>query len=587
MERHGRTSHRKRWRFLGLAALAWLIFRSGSKPSRLVYPCQQAALSTASLVFGASTVAAVVGWRRRFPRTLPAAAALVIAAAAFATALGLWGFRSAADVPSAPAAPDDYRATVFHKTSCAQALRGDHFPGLDDLVEMMGGGGLKFYRSATASLTAGPDGILAAGDTVVVKINYQWPERGGTSTDLLRGLIRKIFDHPEGFNGEVVVCENAQFSSTENFDRAENNAEDPAQSPHDVVMRFKSLGYKISHYDWTAIRYTPVGEYSSGDLVDGYIVGPFDSRYRGRTSYPKFRTEYGTRISLRYGLWDPATGYDRARLKFINVPVLKSHHSTYGATACTKHYMGVVTGELSTNSHIGIGYGILGAVMGEIGLADLNLLDCIWINANPYSGPATTYEEATRRDRLVASRDPIAADIWSVKYILTPAFVENGYPRPWPQPSADPDDPNSEFRRYLDRSMGFILQSGREVTNDVAKIDLVDLGPPGEPSDPDGTGAPFTIAKHVSGYELRWSAPVRGGPAGTYNLYRTDLSRAAGQAAPECEAPLGDGTSAILADLPDNHGFLVVGRNTAGDGSFGHDSRDRERPSPAPGNSCP
>lgn len=44
-------------------ALLWLRFRTGTKPSRLQYPCQQAALGLAAATVGAPTVAAVVGIR--------------------------------------------------------------------------------------------------------------------------------------------------------------------------------------------------------------------------------------------------------------------------------------------------------------------------------------------------------------------------------------------------------------------------------------------------------------------------------------------------------------------------------------------
>ena len=37
---------------VAVAGLAWLALRSGSKPSRLSYPCQQAALGSATMVFG-------------------------------------------------------------------------------------------------------------------------------------------------------------------------------------------------------------------------------------------------------------------------------------------------------------------------------------------------------------------------------------------------------------------------------------------------------------------------------------------------------------------------------------------------------
>ena len=464
----------------GVFALLWLLLRSGPKPSRLTYPCQQAAFSTASLAFGVPVVAALVAARHRLAMLVRGRGGIAVAAAAVFVAIGIWGYLSATTAQEPPRVepPRDYRARVYHATHCPQDPVGDHFLGLDHLIALMGEDGLKFYRSATESPLSGPNGIIAADDTIVIKINYQWPERGGTNTDLLRGLIRRLVDHPDGFTGQVVVCENSQFNSINGFDRATNNAQNHALSPHDVVVGFQGQGYTVCHYDWTSIRTTQVAEYSAGNTADGYIVGAYDSQLQGRVSYPKFRTSYGTYISLKYGIWNPATStYDRQHLKFINLPVLKSHHATYGATVSVKHFMGVVTDSLSTNSHSSIARGILGAVMGEVQPPDLNIIDCVWINANPNSGPQTTYAGATRRDELVASRDPVAADIWTVKNILIPAFIANGYSPPWPSPSADPDLPSSAFRTYLDNSMSRILAAGYNATNDLSRIDVLSTFP--------------------------------------------------------------------------------------------------------------
>ncbi|MDH3523497.1 MAG: hypothetical protein OES32_07905, partial [Acidobacteriota bacterium] len=90
-------------------------------------------------------------------------------------------------------------------------------------------------------------------------------------------------------------------------------------------------------------------------------------------------------------------------------------------------------------------------------------------------GPSTPYGVATRRDELVASVDPVAVDIWAVRNILVPTFLANGYEPPWPYPSADPDDPASAFRVYLDNSMARLLAAGYEVTNDPAFIDAYSL----------------------------------------------------------------------------------------------------------------
>jgi len=569
----------------GLLALAWLLFRSGTKPSRLTYPCQQAALSTAAMAFGLTFVGALVAIRRRLSVRWLTPVGIVLGGLALMVVAGTWSYQDRPVAYQGPLLdpPADYRAQVFSKVDCPQNPLGDRFVCVEDLIEMLGAQGIKLHRSGTVSLTAGPDGILAADDVVVIKINYQWPDRGGTNTDLLRGLIRRIVDHPDSFTGEIVIAENTQFNSADNFDRSANNAQDITLSPHDVVFHFRAMRHKISHFAWTDIRYQSVGEYSEGDMDDGYVVYPYDSLLQGRVSYPKFQTTFGTRISLRDGIWDDVAGYDRQRLKLINLPVLKSHHATYGATALVKHYMGVVTRELSTNSHNAIRYGVLGATIGEIRPADLNILDAIWVNGNPNDGPWTSYAAATRRDQLVASLDPVAADLWAVKQILIPTFLDNGYTPPWPYPSADPDDPTSAFRTYLDASMNHILAAGYSVTNDVDSIDEIALGPPGEASDPTGNGSPFTIAKGPLGYELSWSSPFRGGPVDEYELYRTDLAGLV----PECESTLGSGTSATLPTLPGGYGFLVVGRNASGDGSPGRDSRGHDRPIAQDPGVCP
>jgi len=465
-----------RWEVLlsGAAALAWLLLRTGSKPSRITYPCQQAAFSAATLAFGATVVGAMLALRRtitRRPRQMVAALLALIGLAALAAT---WDTATVPgpQVKQSEARDREYRASVFHVRNCPQDPVGDRFVGLDNLLALMGREGCKLYQSPRPSLLAGPGGIVAPEDVVIIKINYQWSERGGTNVDLLRGMIHRLLAHPDGFSGEIIVCENAQFAATNDFNRSENNAQDISLSPRDVVDAFRALGAPVSHFDWTGVRGVSVAEYSAGDMSNGYVVYPYDARWQGRLSYPKFQTTDGTYVSLRDGIWNAQSAtYDRARLKLINLPVLKSHHAVYGLTGCVKHFMGVVTNSLSTNAHGGVGYGALGALMGEIGLPDLNILDCIWVSGSPYEGPSNTYENAVRRDELVASLDPVAADVWAGRNILIPAFVAGGFSPPWPAPSADPDDPAGKFRQYLDASMNYLLTAGHDVTNDPARID--------------------------------------------------------------------------------------------------------------------
>jgi hypothetical protein len=459
----------------GFFALAWLILRTGPKPSRLAYPCQQAALSAATLAFGAPVVSALIAARRHIADGVRKPVGIAIVGAVVIGGLGVSGilFRAAA-TPGPQLSPSaSYRAQIYHVASCPEDPEGDRFPGLDALIELMGSHGLKLHDSQISTPMAGPGGIVGADDVVVIKINYQWPQRGGSNTDLLRGLIRLIVDHPDGFTGEVVIAENTQFAGADNFDRTYNNAQIQGQSPRDVANIFSGQGFSVSLYDWTPIRFDSVTEFSTGDMRDGYVVYGYDSGLQSRKSYPKFQTDGGSYVSLRDGIWNPVGGnYDRNRLTVINLPVLKSHHATYGITACVKNYMGLVSAALDTNSHNGIEHGLMGAVMAEIGPPDLNILDCIWINADPYTGPTTSYAGATRRNELVAGTDPVAIDRWAASNILIPAFLNNGFDPPWPEPDATPDDPTSDFRIYLDNSMSALLAGGYNSTNDLGQIDI-------------------------------------------------------------------------------------------------------------------
>ena len=101
------------------------------------------------------------------------------------------------------------------------------------------------------------------------------------------------------------------------------------------------------------------------------------------------------------------------------------------------------------------------------------------------------------------------------------------------------------------------------------------------------SATPLTIARVGGNYELNWSEPVRGGPVTEYELYRVDLASGPGPLTPRCEASFPLGTSAVVADLPANHGFLLVARNSVGEGILGRDSQAHDRPSPAEADVCP
>ncbi len=112
----------------GLFALVWLVLRSGPKPSRLAYPCQQVSLSAATMALGAPLVSALIAARRQLAAGIRTPAGAAIAAVTVAVGLAVSGYVVTAG-PSPTVAlvdpPRDYRASVFHVSNCPQDPVGD------------------------------------------------------------------------------------------------------------------------------------------------------------------------------------------------------------------------------------------------------------------------------------------------------------------------------------------------------------------------------------------------------------------------------------------------------------------------------
>lgn len=456
----------------GILACAWLLMRSGVRPSRLSYPCQQAALAAALTALPAPLAAALAGddtrWagRLRRIRHLVAIAALAV----FVSTLYVWARPGSVSSVTILTPPARYAPEVFlvNHTRGAEPTR---FGGVDDLLTLMGVHGFKWHRSANESFTAGPDGLIDPDDIVLLKINAQWPQRGGTNTDVIRGVIRRIVEHPDGFTGEVIVVDNGQGSGRVN--RTQNNAEDRTQSAQDVANDFAAEEWAVSAWTWDSFRYSAVGEFNTGDPRNGYVVSPNrDPQTQILVSYPKFRTPGGAYLSYKHGVWDPSSEtYDADRLVVINMPVFKTHY-IYAITGAVKNHMGVVTNGLGTDSHNRIRDGGLGSVMAEARMPDLTIMDCIWILAIPGSGPDASYADATRRDQLLASTDPVALDAWATKHIMIPQIIANGYNVNNYGATQDPDNPASEFRIYLDLTMNELLFAGIDTTNNYDAVRL-------------------------------------------------------------------------------------------------------------------
>jgi hypothetical protein len=293
--------------------------------------------------------------------------------------------------------------------------------GLDCLLHVMGEKGLKFYRSGQNSPLSGGLGMIGPEDVVLIKVNAQWKYRGCTNSDLVRGLIQRILDHPDGFTGEVVIFENGQGRGSLNCDTVGGRwSPYPDNSVRaNAVNKRHSFSYlvdeifndpRVSSYLLDPIMYTFIG--NSDHTTDGYRI------YQD-VSYPCFTTAGGRRVELKEGVWN-GHGYDD-RLKLINVPVLK-HHDNFGSeiTASLKNFYGVLSmrdGHIGYRHYAGLGE-TCGKMVASVRTPVLNILDCIWVSHRALRGYPK--EDTARVDQILASQDPVALDYWAAKYILYP-----------------------------------------------------------------------------------------------------------------------------------------------------------------------
>jgi len=469
--------------FLGVSSLLWLLFRSAARPTRLVYPCQKIAAANFHAWAGVSLIVLFSRLRKRIWHLLTSTRALPVALViAVIAVLGLVAAKSldwgrAARLRELQKAAAEMEEILSPSPSIFVVEKGGgpdgmRHAGLDRLMDLMGVHGLCLYRTEQKGIACSPTGLIGPDDVVLIKVNCQWAERGGSNTDVLKGLIYRITEHPDGFTGEIVVADNGQdVGIGGSLDWPNSNAEDHSQSAQDVVNLF-SGSYKVSTYLWTTIRNQDVNEFDRGDNRDGYVLADDpDPNSNFRVSYPKFTTPYGTRISLKRGIFSPSKPkgtYDKERLEVINLPVLKSH-SGFAVTACVKHYMGVQSQPLS-NGHGRLSSGSMGSLFADLGLPALNILDAIYVNPNPMgqsgNGPSTSYTQASEVNTLMASLDPFALDYWASKNVLMPAATREGYTN---VDSMDPDK-TGNFRTYLENAKNIVLLAGKPVTTDPDKI---------------------------------------------------------------------------------------------------------------------
>ncbi len=332
-------------------------------------------------------------------------------------------------------------------------------PAIDNLLILMQSQNIYFHKTASHS-----SGIVGSDNIVVIKGNFQWTSRNTTSTDRIKGIIWQILQHPNGFTGEIIVCDNTQ---TYGINQEDNNSEDTEQSIVDVVNTFISKGYPVSLRDWSDLWDVVVEEYSVGDYSEGFVYEP-----ESKISYPKFTSAFGNHnISLKYGIWDSnSLSYDLDRLCIIDFPVLKAH-SWSGATIAIKNWIGVLTTAYANERYGGVNsmhnnyffgqYALVAKVMGAT-FPKLTIVDAAWTSTQSNS----TLNGMVNTKMLLGSTDPCAVSWYAAKYILTPiAFDPN---------NSDPDLQGSKYKNNLESWTNCLQDSGFACTKDSLEISVYD-----------------------------------------------------------------------------------------------------------------
>ena len=302
--------------------------------------------------------------------------------------------------------------------------------------------------------------IIGPDDIVVIKPNLQWWNQGAPNIASTEALINMIMHRPGGFNGEVVIAENSHrglspWNSAAWAVSFKRNSDIHGINNYNELSKHlkNKYGDRFSSRHWIDIKSGGKRVYSPEDgsgyvLCDGTGGVPLLSMDNGLTgkdhrevimSYPIFQTDRGTIIDFKNGVWQKGS-YSKQRFKYINLTAL-NHHSNYcGITSAVKNHLGISDlsgganpekgGKLTGNYYnfhsfpfnewgAGPVPGMLGAEIGmffnTIRKPDLNITTAEWI------GLASRTELPVVKTRAVlASRDPVALDYHSAKYLVYP-----------------------------------------------------------------------------------------------------------------------------------------------------------------------
>jgi len=294
---------------LGLASLAWLAWRTGRKPSRARYPCQQAAASNAIVMFG-SALAPVVHFGRQltWPKWKVWAARLMLAAALVVSShyamegIEAWRVaRRVAAMPgtlSAPLSPsaailspaaasfgemttvsrDEVLVSVKHNMAITYGTTPPYDPA--------GNPAYQFIWDTVAALNLGPaanplQNLITPGDTVLIKPNMV-SYLGASFTRA--AAVRPLIDMAIAADATTISVGDSSGSfqrTVENFDLNGYDAMVAELQARHPALTIQVLNFAAEDSPW---RWVNLGS-DSAFAGSGYVDGNMPSAYGADTYF--------------------------------------------------------------------------------------------------------------------------------------------------------------------------------------------------------------------------------------------------------------------------------------------------------------
>jgi len=162
----------------GLLSLLWLIARTGTRPSRAVYPCQQMAIANAGPwfsiflipLFPASTVSRLKKHTNLKRAFWGFAIVLMFVLAIFTFKIFTGGDRASQNVSSGKEKKMESSQGLFSNLFVVENTDGTD-NGFERLISLMEEQGLNFYKRKAENTRNGPSGLIAKDDLIIIKVN--------------------------------------------------------------------------------------------------------------------------------------------------------------------------------------------------------------------------------------------------------------------------------------------------------------------------------------------------------------------------------------------------------------------------------